>query len=1811
MASSMPVSEATSEAVTTGPRGAEEQPAPQDPSEEGGVGGGSVLIRVHVPELNINKCLQFARDELIWNVKQQCLAALPKELKESFNYGLFVPPANGKAGKFLDEERHLTDYPFSGPVGYLELKYKRRVYKMLHLDEKQLKALHTRTNLRRLLDYVSNRQVEKISKMCSKGLDPNFHCAETGETPLTVAAATPRSSRVLIALVNGGALLDYRTRDGTTSMHRAVEKNNFEAIKTLLDLGASPNYKDSKGLTPLYLSMNPNVDPMLCEALLHDHAIIGAQDAQGWQEVHQACRHGLVQHLEHLLFYGADMNARNASGNTPLHVCAVNGQDSCSRLLLFRGADREALNFANQTPYQVAVIAGNLELAETIQKHRPEEAVPFREPPRYNPKRRPTSAIYLHRSGSVLDFASAAAVLPSSTSCLALTGGGGGTLQRGPPSSVSSHALLCAGTPPPPPSPSPSDRSNPPCFSSGCSSLSEASSNRGSEGSSEDPNSIVTDKSLLDQCDIISDSSGVGTSNSGGSGGGYDTGAGLLLAGVTAVCVENYSSNTPGHLCLTQGDIVEVTGATDCGLLEGTCRGRSGLFAAHCVQEVRMRQNTNSATLRVAGRSGGALGNKTNHFATAPRSKKPITIRLPAEPRTVVLHRSRKGFGFVLRGAKATSPLMELTPSERCPALQYLDDVDAGGVADVAGLKKGDYLLEINGEDVTQASHEHVVELIRRSGDLVAMKVVSLGEPGVATGMKAATTLPSRQCATLPRKMNSQNRNPAPLPPRRDPKTTLSVGRARARSLVADLDGSQQHGSGGHLEEAEGEESTTLSANTTKSSSTESVQARSTPPRTASIRARPTSSRITAAELEELFARQGPAPPSPAGSARTPKVYASVAEMKRSRGKLGRRGASDTLHKSFSSTPDLAHVSPTHAGARMWSSRGARSQEDISWWVQPTHTTAKHRRNRVNKKGHIGTTAMTNGGREYGHAWRSMERLQMEHEAVTRSLSQRTRSLPRNRSLGSGGVGAAPPPPTHPPPPIPVGQVVRVEVTPRAKGSGEYATVRDSPVGQQADSRTATPTSPEPIMSSFRPGPAKLYASPEEVKVVALRQGSSTLGRTPKEGANKSRSHSLPPSGARPLVRKHSSQGEGSTTFKPPADGAPASPEKGGGGAASPYAQPFQHNNVPATATATPVAPPAAAAAPPIPEPDYSMSEGESDEGGSESTRGSKKERRASRQSSKESNTAESVSPNGPLSPSARSQCMSPVFKDLLAQKVAERQTRVNGAATPADETPPPPPPHAPPGPEAQPSAAAAPKPAPTAAPGAAAATNGNLPHSFSVEEIQKVKTQLKSSKSYPNDFSQEDGDNSSSGVSSDQDTQPEPKILAAGELLTHSKSSTLPSKSQQARAIHTTRIQVGAPAFTRSSSVINSGRAPGQKGPAALALNVNGKMPAPPEKKAMPLPPPQQQPQQPKEDIKLILEERTWQPDGSENTDEPDAATTTAATTTSSKPRRKSEDGAGTARRAGTGTLTRHAVSLVQLPPPQESEAESEHSLPPAIRHTSINSATLPHKTTKTVTFLDHKIQEERDRERQREIDRERELRMQLRDVPIMASKLIMPNHRQPVSSMRGHGRSREVDAMGRPIEMERSIEESLQLIQRHVEQLNMVSVVPPPPEFDGARAAAAAAAAHAHHYHPHQGTHPPHQHQHQGVMHASYPSPHQPGTGAGAGGGRPHHSHLYHLHPAPEEPVLVAPPPEFSDLGEQHKMTIRVSGATRQTLQRMTPEQQAQYLRQRQLEEMARHRHLEDLNRQRQEALRIQQQQQQQQKTVRIVGTLPKKAP
>lgn len=85
---------------------------------------------------------------------------------------------------------------------------------------------------------------------------------------------------------------------------------------------------------------------------------------------------------------------------------------------------------------------------------------------------------------------------------------------------------------------------------------------------------------------------------------------------------------------------------------------------------------------------------------------------------------------------------------------------------------------------------------------------------------------------------------------------------------------------------------------------------------------------------------------------------------------------------------------------------------------------------------------------------------------------------------------------------------------------------------------------------------------------------------------------------------------------------------------------------------------------------------------------------------------------------------------------------------------------------------------------------SSSIPHSFSVEEIQRGRMLLKSSKSYPDDLLKkqkegdgplEDGDNSSSGVSSDQEiTTGANTEYSESRIVLEHNSMTLPSPKGQ-----------------------------------------------------------------------------------------------------------------------------------------------------------------------------------------------------------------------------------------------------------------------------------------------------------------------------------------------------------------------------------------------------------------------------------------------
>ncbi|KFO54950.1 SH3 and multiple ankyrin repeat domains protein 3, partial [Corvus brachyrhynchos] len=112
----------------------------------------------------------------------------------------------------------------------------------------------------------------------------------------------------------------------------------------------------------------------------------------------------------------------------------------------------------------------------------------------------------------------------------------------------------------------------------------------------------------------------------------------------------------------------------------------------------------------------------------------------------------------------AETPIEEFTPTPAFPALQYLESVDVEGVAWRAGLRTGDFLIEVNGVNVVKVGHKQVVALIRQGGNHLLMKVVSVSrKPEPEEG----------------------GRTKAPPPPKRAPSTTLTL---RSKSMTAELE---------------------------------------------------------------------------------------------------------------------------------------------------------------------------------------------------------------------------------------------------------------------------------------------------------------------------------------------------------------------------------------------------------------------------------------------------------------------------------------------------------------------------------------------------------------------------------------------------------------------------------------------------------------------------------------------------------------------------------------------------------------------------------------------------------------------------------------------------------------------------------------------------------------------------------------------------------------------------------------------------------------------------------------------------------------
>jgi ankyrin repeat protein len=101
-----------------------------------------------------------------------------------------------------------------------------------------------------------------VHALSAAGADVNARDMKQQTTPLHMAARRG-STTIAAALLDCGAAIDPRDRDGDTPLRRAVNCNRYETARLLLKRGADVDSKGSKGFTPLTAARNAKMRTVL------------------------------------------------------------------------------------------------------------------------------------------------------------------------------------------------------------------------------------------------------------------------------------------------------------------------------------------------------------------------------------------------------------------------------------------------------------------------------------------------------------------------------------------------------------------------------------------------------------------------------------------------------------------------------------------------------------------------------------------------------------------------------------------------------------------------------------------------------------------------------------------------------------------------------------------------------------------------------------------------------------------------------------------------------------------------------------------------------------------------------------------------------------------------------------------------------------------------------------------------------------------------------------------------------------------------------------------------------------------------------------------------------------------------------------------------------------------------------------------------------------------------------------------------------------------------------------------------------------
>jgi ankyrin repeat protein len=146
---------------------------------------------------------------------------------------------------------------------------------------------------------------------------------------------------VILKLLENGADVNDRDRDGITALMYAAGRGHVDAVQRLIEKSAKTQARDNNASTALHHAAAGNHVEVIAK-LLKNGAEINAVDSDGYSSLFRAVVKGNSEAVENLLSHGADCNLRTTTGWSAVGAAAVEKRLDMLKLLMMRGWQRDA-----------------------------------------------------------------------------------------------------------------------------------------------------------------------------------------------------------------------------------------------------------------------------------------------------------------------------------------------------------------------------------------------------------------------------------------------------------------------------------------------------------------------------------------------------------------------------------------------------------------------------------------------------------------------------------------------------------------------------------------------------------------------------------------------------------------------------------------------------------------------------------------------------------------------------------------------------------------------------------------------------------------------------------------------------------------------------------------------------------------------------------------------------------------------------------------------------------------------------------------------------------------------------------------------------------------------------------------------------------------------------------------------------------------------------------------------------------------------------------------------------------------------------